>query len=151
MKITVKELRTMVESVLLAERGGDLRKSELFDSVQFNPDAHDMASSFLDRWDHPLPTKPESMTMAGVRNWLEANNVSSISVRGKKMSPNNFVKFIGHMGQSAGNIPVYKGVKDSEASTKTGEIPVYKGAPVKKKRRQYSDEPPNEFFSAWPM
>lgn len=151
MKITIKELRSMIKSVVLLEKGSDVRKSDVFSDIQFNPDGHDVVSSFLDRWGHTLPTRPESLSVASVRNWLEAYNVNSVSVRNKKMSPNSFLKFIGFMGKNPGNIPLVKGTKGDEGSTKTGEIPVVKGTPVKKQRRQYTDEPPNEFFRAWPV
>lgn len=150
MRITVKRLREMVQRSIISEKN-DLRKSEMFDAIEYNPDAQDITSSFVDRWGNTLPSKPDSLKSYDVRNWLEANNVNTISVRGKKMSIKNFVNFIDMMGKKHPNIPVIKGaMHDEEKSTKTGEIPVVRGAPVKKKRRQFSEEPPNEFFSAWP-
>lgn len=131
MKLTVKEFRQMISKLFIVERN-EMQKSELYSDIEYRPDSTGQA--FFDRWGNQLPSAPKSLDAAGVRDWLMMKGVDSISVKGKKMSPKNFERFIAFMHDGQKSIPVIKGSPDGiEQSSKSQDLPVVRGAPAKQK------------------
>lgn len=137
MRILVKEFRAMVEQSFLNEKQGDAQKSEFYEFIGYNPDGGPVEGRFYDRYHNTLPSVPSSMDPRAIRTWMSQNGVESIEVRGKKLSPQNFMRFIELMGgqrsqDTRGQIPIVKGtpIQDPPVRKLPSGIPIVRGEPA---------------------
>jgi hypothetical protein len=123
MRMTVGELRALIRR--LDERSPEFTRADVADNIQYDVEEQ----QFKDRYGNPLPIRgPSSMDPRDVDEWLGSNRVQSIDVRGRRLSPKNFIKFLNYM--RTGNKPGADSVAEPMRQAKTFAVPIVKGTPV---------------------
>ena len=116
MRMTVAELRSFMRRTL-QERWPDVRKSDIFGTVDFDV----RKNAFFDRYGKEIQG-PESMSLPDVKSWLDSNRVEEIRSMGRKFSPRTFIPFLTYL--QTGTRPQPK-----PRPTET-QIPIIKGKPI---------------------